>query len=616
MKALLDAVIERPDDDALRLVLADAIEEDGDAPRAELVRLQCRLARLPAWCAEARDLTDHTRLLMAQHGRRWRASLPVIDGVQWGRFERGLPVEVKVDGLSTLAAHAERIRALAPVSEVEVVGRVAEVRDLDLPWVRTLRLVGREDLDEDVLAELLATRLCAGLSTLALVAKGIENAGARRIAAAELPRLEHLILPDCFIGQQGVEDLAVGEHSGLRTLNLSCTASGYVDDPFVNDAGIDAIVEGFGALEALHLTGNRVQDRGVRTLLESELPLRTLVVQWSDLTDAALDVAPGPVRLESLSLQGARLAEGTVAPPQLSALRRLDLSGTGVGQAFVRSLAKSGARDTLADLRLSTNPLGKASILAMGLGTWKQLHTLMLTGCGIDAEAAGALAARRFPVLRDLRLDRNAIGAGLRALAEARWWRTLRRVDLSSGHLQAADVAVAIEAAPDLVALDLSQSRIGDDGLRALARWEAPHLRELVVGNCAQAFVGEALAGARWLGRLVHLGLERTGLTDGDLELLLARPMPALRHLDIGANTGLGHGDLAARIGHLDLLRLEMANCLLPEDKMRDVVATPMFAGLTSMRVEGNRHDREAVRGRQFERAGPDLEPDRYADSW
>jgi uncharacterized protein (TIGR02996 family) len=41
--AFLQAIIESPDDDTLRLVFADWLEEHGDAARAELIQLQCSL---------------------------------------------------------------------------------------------------------------------------------------------------------------------------------------------------------------------------------------------------------------------------------------------------------------------------------------------------------------------------------------------------------------------------------------------------------------------------------------------------------------------------------------------------------------------------------------------
>src|SRR5919205_623303 len=47
--AFLRAVADHPDEDGPRLVLADWLDERGDAARAEFVRVQCAAAALPAF---------------------------------------------------------------------------------------------------------------------------------------------------------------------------------------------------------------------------------------------------------------------------------------------------------------------------------------------------------------------------------------------------------------------------------------------------------------------------------------------------------------------------------------------------------------------------------------
>ena len=45
--AFLRAIIENPDDDTPRLVYADWLDEHGQSDRADFIRVQCELARLP-----------------------------------------------------------------------------------------------------------------------------------------------------------------------------------------------------------------------------------------------------------------------------------------------------------------------------------------------------------------------------------------------------------------------------------------------------------------------------------------------------------------------------------------------------------------------------------------
>src|SRR5205085_8409377 len=93
---LLAAVIADPDDDTVRLALADWLDENGDEARAEFVRVQVKLARLPAWDREAKLLRFRERVLLLRHGDEWRSRLPKIAGISWGKFERGFVSEVTV----------------------------------------------------------------------------------------------------------------------------------------------------------------------------------------------------------------------------------------------------------------------------------------------------------------------------------------------------------------------------------------------------------------------------------------------------------------------------------------------------------------------------------------
>ena len=91
-EALMQAVLDAPDDDdAPRLVYADYLEERGEAPRAEFIRIQCELASLPMAderraSLEAKDLEHvlgfrepsfelfHARRQVAHHLQEWVGS--------------------------------------------------------------------------------------------------------------------------------------------------------------------------------------------------------------------------------------------------------------------------------------------------------------------------------------------------------------------------------------------------------------------------------------------------------------------------------------------------------------------------------------------------------------
>ena len=161
--ALLRAILGNPDDDTVRLVYADWLEENGDAARAEFIRVQCELAKLadrairanarvtcnvadyasPVWVLpddtdSGRRLRARERELFAAHryawfdgllglgwktmgtdytnGCRYRNGSHTTSPMRW-RFGRGFPAELDVTG-SDWATHGDAILAAHPVRRV------------------------------------------------------------------------------------------------------------------------------------------------------------------------------------------------------------------------------------------------------------------------------------------------------------------------------------------------------------------------------------------------------------------------------------------------------------------------------------------------------------------
>jgi uncharacterized protein (TIGR02996 family) len=69
--AFLRAICASPEDDTVRLVYADWLEEHGDAVRAEFIRLQCRLDSEDPFAPGRRALLRREWQLLRQHGERW-----------------------------------------------------------------------------------------------------------------------------------------------------------------------------------------------------------------------------------------------------------------------------------------------------------------------------------------------------------------------------------------------------------------------------------------------------------------------------------------------------------------------------------------------------------------
>jgi uncharacterized protein (TIGR02996 family) len=68
--AFLADIIEHPDDDSLRLIYADYLEEHGQPDRAALIRTQCELAGLPDGPRRL-ELEARERALLEEHGEEW-----------------------------------------------------------------------------------------------------------------------------------------------------------------------------------------------------------------------------------------------------------------------------------------------------------------------------------------------------------------------------------------------------------------------------------------------------------------------------------------------------------------------------------------------------------------
>jgi uncharacterized protein (TIGR02996 family) len=76
-EAFLRAIFDAPDDDTPRLVYADFLEENGEPERAELIRVQCELSRLPPYDAEPQHSERRFQLLTRQAVLLSKNLLPV-----------------------------------------------------------------------------------------------------------------------------------------------------------------------------------------------------------------------------------------------------------------------------------------------------------------------------------------------------------------------------------------------------------------------------------------------------------------------------------------------------------------------------------------------------------
>jgi uncharacterized protein (TIGR02996 family) len=118
----VQAMRDAPDDEALRLVFADWLEDRGD-PRGEFLRVQVELARWVPDLARRTALRQRERELLAGHGREWIG--PLADYCLSWHFE---------GGLAHVTMNARRFAGKAFAARAEEL--------LTRAWVRRLRLEG------------------------------------------------------------------------------------------------------------------------------------------------------------------------------------------------------------------------------------------------------------------------------------------------------------------------------------------------------------------------------------------------------------------------------------------------------------------------------------------
>ncbi|VTR92373.1 Repeat-companion domain protein OS=Isosphaera pallida (strain ATCC 43644 / DSM 9630 / IS1B) GN=Isop_0537 PE=4 SV=1 [Gemmata massiliana] len=121
----LKAICDNPDDDTVRLVYADWLEENGDPERAEFIRLQIAYPSRPAEFDAGYARMEELRKL---HSGKWRAELPQVNGVTYGQFRRGFLDRVTFRNFQGFVARGDKLLAQIPACEV----RLAQIQAGDI----------------------------------------------------------------------------------------------------------------------------------------------------------------------------------------------------------------------------------------------------------------------------------------------------------------------------------------------------------------------------------------------------------------------------------------------------------------------------------------------------
>lgn len=510
--ALLCAVRDEPDSDEPRLVLADWYEEHGQIERAELIRVQCRLAVLDKDDDEVAVFRARADAILEQHEQRFLSDLAPLferespDTVAGDfTFHRGF-VEAVDFPLQGFARHMPTLFDRLPLCRLRLKRDVSyELAMFSQPQAESQRWY----------ASWTAAPHSTGPDLAALAAI---------VAFPDMARIVVLDLGGVILRGEGMAVLASSRNlTGLRDLSLAGTAIGDADLAVLASA---PLLRGLARLRF----GEGIGEAGITALADSRMlgRLRALHLWNSQGFDAGA-------------------AEAMADAPSFAGLEELTLNLTALGDPGIAALARS---EHLRSLR--------------------QLH---VDNCGIGSAGAATLAASpNVASLEVLHLSHNAIGpAGACALAASPRLDRLQELRLFAGEV-GPDGAEAFATAPGLArlrVLDLACNRIGTAGAVALAR--SPYLRGLRELHLATNFIGEEGTRAMLASPLVagcrHLDLSYNELNPAAVALLARSPdLARLRFLGLCGCGGPTGGDEAAHslidspnLGGLEVLNLQDA---------------------------------------------------------
>ncbi len=478
-EAFQEAIFQEPDDDAVRLIYADWLDENGEPFWAEFIRVQCELATLtPA-------SEDFVRL--KEREEEMQMLLP--------DQELAPPLEHMVDELDLASGYSHSYRRGFP---------------------STFYL---EPYEPDALTEAELHQICERLETV-IVQSAIQGLELEDFQAKQLEILfQHRVMKrvndltvqwwDEWVDE---EDDSLADHAAVvaSATNLSRLRSLKLETMFTDDT-LQALTHSphMKNLESFEFTPSDVTPEGFEIFATSPMAkrLRSLTCGYTRLSGE---------QLEALT---------TVVWPQLYSLE-MDWNLT---PEALQVLAKSQAFPNLVSLELRSNQMGLSEVEALCQNECWQLRSLDLSYCELRSRDARLLA--RSPLveqLRSLSLSSNRIGSqGLEALSKSPLLRELRQLDLSFNELTAgkAQALNRGEMLQNLTSLDLSlrdEDSSMPDGMEFIKALELPCIRHLSLSGIPLGARGvQVLVKKDWFHNLRVLNLSWCRIGKAGAEVLL-----------------------------------------------------------------------------------------------
>ena len=596
---LLGSARGAPADLGRRQAIADWLERHGERDRAELVRIQCRLAGMPKHGPDYYDLVGREGEVLNRHATTWLGPLAaypcsfhsgmlrlelsvaellspqlaeLADTLTWAWVDTLRLRGIEVEHAAALAGSPLlQSIAMLDLAQTSVAPEVARMLG-HCPALAGLSAISLSDTAAPYDGRFIAGEFIEGmasadspprLSALDLTSSGLSVPASELLTSSPLlDSVTHLKLSKNYFGNQQFCAFAKSKH--LHNLQSLAVA-----DMMIWLDGVSALAKSkhLGNLVHLDLSNCNLPCTIVgRVVRSSAWPrLRSLNLFWNLKLGwrAAKQFADRPwtIPLRELNLGAADLGDKGIAAlanaPQVRGLEALDLFANKIGPKGAAALAASPHFAGLVELNLSNNSIGPAGVEALAasphLGGLKKLSL-----CHSDVQSECFRTIARSPNLRglvDLSLCRHSTEPKEYelAVAEAQILPNLRRLSLDgmAWNAELLHQLLALPLVPHLRELCLGSAQI-DPMVPVLV--ECPGLANLTVLNLslttARAHDAHMLAGAPHLRRLTVLDLGHNAIGPGAAEALLSSAhLPNLRRLILIGDQVEAFAPLGRRFG-------------------------------------------------------------------
>jgi uncharacterized protein (TIGR02996 family) len=319
-RALLQGILDAPEDDAPRLVFADWLDDNGEPDRAEFIRAQIQSVPPAGDDPICEGLRMRAAQLLARHFAEWVREVP-----GWARHEAKFVRGFVRDVVCTAASFARRGARLfenAPVQGIRLTkyaGLIAQVTSA--PHTRLVTAVTltaeryENRLSQEDVAALSESAWAATLESLDLSLNWLGREEMEVLTRSDFPRLDTLILNQNYLRQEGLRVLL--DWPSLRHIrrlglfhNVFCTTGmGPIDEMIRQSPNLEALLD-------LDISDS-IDPASLPALTHSATlrGLQSLNLSWNKLDDsscALLARSPYLTKLQNLDLTGNQITASGV----------------------------------------------------------------------------------------------------------------------------------------------------------------------------------------------------------------------------------------------------------------------------------------------------------------